>query len=409
MSGSYDADGYVGGEPRAGSPMSNDRPTNDRPANETGDFTSLPDLASRALGGGVVYTNDELFAEAANLLKPTPAVFSADDFGHKGKVYDGWETRRRREPGEDYVIVRLGAGGVVRGVMIDTAWFKGNYPPEASVEAASYEGYPSAGELRQALWQTLVPRSPIKGHFPNEFQVTSPHRFTHVKLTIYPDGGVARFRVYGQVQADPRVVPRIFDLAALENGGRVIGCSDMFYSSPVNLILPGKARSMGEGWENARRRGPGHDWVEFELVAPGVVRLAEIDSTHFVGNCPREASLQGRDARSSRPDEWFDLVPLKRLQPDTVHRYRVSDERELTHVRLDVYPDGGLARVRVFGEVSDATHDELALRWFNALTPAHAEWVGISAGLDAAASAKLAAGRPLAQAGDLPPGVTRDR
>ena len=376
---------------------------------EPADFTSLPDLASRALGGGVVYTNDELFAEAANLLKPTPAIFSTDDFGHKGKVYDGWETRRRREPGEDYVIVRLGAGGIIRGVVIDTAWFKGNYPPEASVEGVSYEGYPSSGELRQAQWETLVPRSPVKGHFPNEFEVTSPHRFTHVKLTIYPDGGVARFRVHGQVHADPRIVPRIFDLAALENGGRVIGCSDMFYSSPVNLILPGKARIMSEGWENARRRGPGHDWVELALAAPGVVRLAEIDSTHFVGNCPREASLQGRDARSARADDWCDLVPLKRLQPDTVHRYRVSVDREFTHVRLDVYPDGGLARVRVFGEVSDGTHDELALQWFNALTQAHAEWVGISAGLDAPTSAKLAAARPLAQAGDLPPGVTRDR
>ena len=375
--------------------------------NDTADFTSLPDLASRALGGGVVYTNDELFAEAANLLKPTPAVFSTEDFGHKGKVYDGWETRRRREPGEDYVIVRLGAGGVIRGVMIDTAWFKGNYPPEASVEGASYEGYPSPSELEQAQWETLVPRSPIKGHFPNEFEVTSPHRFTHVKLTIYPDGGVARFRVYGEVQADPRVVPRVFDLAALENGGRVVGCSDKFYSSPINLILPGKARIMGEGWENARRRGDGNDWVEFALAAPGVVRLAELDSTHFVGNCPGETSLQGRDARSSNPDEWFDLVARTRLQPDTVHRYRVSEDREVTHVVMNVYPDGGLARVRLFGEVSDGIHDELALRWFNALTDAHAAAVARAAGATADDASKLAAARPLTQPTDVPPGITR--
>ena len=375
--------------------------------NDTADFTSLPDLASRALGGGVVYTNDELFAEAANLLKPTPAVFSTEDFGHKGKVYDGWETRRRREPGEDYVIVRLGAGGVIRGVMIDTAWFKGNYPPEASVEGASYEGYPSPAELEQAQWETLVPRSPIKGHFPNEFEVTSPHRFTHVKLTIYPDGGVARFRVYGEVQADPRVVPRVFDLAALENGGRVVGCSDKFYSSPINMILPGKARIMGEGWENARRRGAGNDWVEFALAAPGVVRLAELDSTHFVGNCPGETSLQGRDARSSNPDEWFDLVARTRLQPDTVHRYRVSEDREVTHVVMNVYPDGGLARVRLFGEVSDEIHDELALRWFNALTDAHAAAVARAAGATEDEATKLAAARPLTQATDVPPGITR--
>ena len=377
--------------------------------NDARDFTTLPDLASRALGGGVVYTNDELFAEAANLLKPTPAVFSTEDFGHKGKVYDGWETRRRREPGTDHVVIRLGAGGVIRGVVIDTAWFKGNYPPEASVEAAGCEGYPSPAELAQAQWDTLVPRSPIKGHFANEFEVTSSHRYTHVRLTIYPDGGVARFRVFGEVQADPRVLPRIFDLAALENGGRITGCSDMFYSSPISLILPGKARIMGEGWENARRRGAGNDWVEFALCAPGVVRLAEIDSTHFVGNCPGEASLQGRDARSANPQEWFDIVARTRLQPDTVHRYRVAQDREFTHARLDVFPDGGLARVRLYGEVSDETDDDLALRWFNGLTDAHATRVGIGAGLESGRAAELSASRPLARAADLPPGVTRAR
>ena len=139
------------------------------------------------------------------------------------------------------------------------------------------------------------------------------------------------------------------------------------------------------------------------------MRLAEIDSTHFVGNCPGDASLQARDARSDHPNEWVDLVSRKRLQPDTVHRYRVNDDREFTHVRLDVFPDGGLARVRIIGEVSDEVHDELALRWFNALTEAHAEWVGVSAGLDLAQAAKLAASRPLAHAEDLPEGVTRLR
>jgi allantoicase len=373
------------------------------------DFTALPDLASRALGGGVVYTNDELFAEAANLLKPEISVFSTELFGHKGKIYDGWETRRRREPGSDHVIIRLGAAGVVRGVLIDTMWFKGNYPPFASVEAASYEGYPSPDELVDAQWDTIVPKSPIKGHFPNEFEVTSTLRYTHVRLTIYPDGGVARFRVFGEAQPDPRILPRVFDLVALENGGTVVRCTDHFYSPPMNLLLPGRARSMGEGWENSRRRGGGNDWVEFKLGATGIARLAELDTTYFVGNAPGELSLVGRNERSARPDEWFELVSKRRIQPDTVHRFRVTHPDEITHIRLDVFPDGGMARVRLFGEVTDDIHDELALRWFNGLTQAHAEQVAVDAGSTAAEAAKLAAARPLTQATDLPDGVTRVR
>jgi allantoicase len=158
---------------------------------ESPDFVTLPDLASRSLGGGVPYANDELFAERENLIKPGPAVFSTEDFGHKGKVYDGWETRRRREPGHDFAVVRLGAPGIVRGVVIDTAWFKGNYPPFASVEATSAEDYPSPAELERADWQTIVEPSPLRGDAENSFPVAAGQRFTHVRLSIYPDGGVA--------------------------------------------------------------------------------------------------------------------------------------------------------------------------------------------------------------------------
>ncbi|MGI8955131.1 MAG: hypothetical protein ACR2FL_11280, partial [Nocardioidaceae bacterium] len=162
------------------------------------DFTQLPDLASRAIAGSVVYANDELFAERENLIKPEPAVFSTQDFGHKGKIYDGWETRRRREPGHDHAVVRLGVPGVVHGVVVDTAWFTGNYPPHVSVEATSVDGYPSPAELEQAAWATLVPKSPVAGDGAHPFIVSDEHRYTHVRLTIYPDGGVARFRVHGE-------------------------------------------------------------------------------------------------------------------------------------------------------------------------------------------------------------------
>ncbi len=313
----------------------------------------LTDLASRALGGSVLYASDELFAERENLIRPEPPIFDASTFGHKGKVYDGWETRRRRDPGHDVAIVRLGAPGVIRAVVIDTAYFTGNFAPGASLEACALDGHPSVDDLLAADWQPVVPRSTLAGDTANRFEVTVPHRWTHVRLTIYPDGGVARLRVLGDVVPDPRFLAGTVDLAALENGGSVVECSDAFYGSPTNLIMPGRARNMGEGWENARRRGPGNDYVTLRLAAPGRISEVEIDTSYFVGNAPDEAAVTGKDARAGGVDAqapWLPVLDRTRLQPDTRHRFRV-DAGPLTHVRLDVYPDGGVARLRLLGEV----------------------------------------------------------
>ena len=271
------------------------------PADEAGTVTGMnsedkqawPDLAGRALGGSVIYANDELFAERENLIKPEEPVFRPHTFGHKGQIMDGWETRRRREPGSDAAIVRLGCGGVVRRVVVDTSYFTGNYPPEVSVEACGAEGYPSPADLAEADWTTLVPRSPVAGDARNDFEVEPGQRATHVRLTMFPDGGVARLRVYGEPVPDPRLLPATIDLAALENGAVVTGCSNMFYSSPANLLLPGQARVMGDGWETSRRRDQANDWVEVRLACAGSVEVVELDTSHFVGNAPGWATLSG--------------------------------------------------------------------------------------------------------------------
>jgi allantoicase len=320
-----------------------------------GDFRELPDLASRELGGSVVWANDESFADRQNLILPGPPTFDVAAFGHRGKVYDGWETRRRREPGNDAAIVRLGVPGIVRGVVVDTTWFKGNYPPEVSVEAACVAGYPSPAELLDADWQPIVERSPVKGDAANALPVDSDARWTHVRLSIYPDGGVARFRVHGEAVPDPALsTDGLLDLAAVENGGRVTDCSDMFYGSPGNLIAPGRARHMGDGWETARRRDDGNDWAVVALAGAGQVRLAELDTSHFLHNAPGWASLRGRLAGSG---DWFELLARTRLQPDTRHRFRIDDALPATEVRLDIYPDGGMARLRLFGELVELTED----------------------------------------------------
>ena len=268
---------------------------------KTDDEQAWPDLAGRALGGSVIYANDELFAERENLIKPEDPVFRPHTFGHKGQIMDGWETRRRREPGSDSAIVRLGCGGVVRRVVVDTSYFTGNYPPEVSVEACGAEGYPSPAELAAAPWTMLVPRSAVAGDARNEFEVAAGPRVTHVRLTIFPDGGVARLRVYGEPVPDPRLLPATIDLAATENGATVTGCSNMFYSSPANLLLPGQARVMGDGWETSRRRDQANDWVAVRLACEGSVEVVELDTSHFVGNAPGWAALSRRQRGTAAP------------------------------------------------------------------------------------------------------------
>ncbi|MDO3077908.1 allantoicase [Mycobacteroides abscessus] len=320
------------------------------------DFTMLPDLALRPRGAAVIWANDDLFAEKENLIKPGPADYRPATFGHKGQVYDGWETRRRRdlagEPGHDAAIVRLGVPGVIAGVVVDTAWFKGNYPPEISVEATEIEGYPPAAEIaRDALWHTIVQRTKVYGDSRNPFDVDSPRRWTHVRLTMYPDGGVARLRVHGHGRPDPRFLQAgQFDLAAIENGGLVTDCSNRFYSSPQNLLFPGVARVMGDGWETARRRDGANDWVHVRLAGEGLIKLAEIDTSYFVGNSPGAAALQGLTAQG----DWVPLLARTALQPDTRHRFLLDGQQPVTDVRLDIYPDGGLARLRLFGELTAA-------------------------------------------------------
>ncbi|HEY7489275.1 MAG TPA: allantoicase [Streptosporangiaceae bacterium] len=319
------------------------------------DFTHLPDLALRSYGGSVMAASDEFFAERENLIKPGPSVFRPETFGPKGQVYDGWETRRRRGIGHDWAIVRLGLPGVIHGVIIDTAHFTGNYPPYAWVEACAVPGYPSPADLADAGWTEIVPRSPLKGDTAHAFAVTGNRRFTHVRLSIHPDGGVARLRVHGEVVPDPAQLAGLpLDLAALEHGGLVTDCSNMFYSSPNNLISPGLAQVMGDGWETARRRDDGNDWVIVRLAAAGTVRLVELDTTHFKGNTPGAASLRGLDGLTEAPDDpeaWFGLLPRTALQPDTRHRFVVEPKRA-THVRLDIFPDGGLSRLRLYGDLT---------------------------------------------------------
>ncbi len=325
------------------------------------DFTDLVDLAAERLGGAVLAANDEFFAPKENLLKAAEPVFIEGKYTDVGKWMDGWETRRRRDPGHDWAILRLGLPGIPRGVVVDTRHFRGNYPESCSIDAAVVEGYPAPAELAAAAWREILPLSPLEGNAPNAFALGGDlGRVTHLRLNIHPDGGVARLRVHGEVVPDwPRLARRgEIDLAGVENGGRVIACSDMFFGNRHNLILPGPSLGMHDGWETKRRRGPGHDWAVVRLGRRGHLVRAEVDTSHFKGNAPGRCILEGCDAPDSVEVDslsgWRETVPQAALRPHTRHLFDdLAAGGPFTHVRLSIFPDGGVARLRLFGGIAE--------------------------------------------------------
>jgi allantoicase len=328
------------------------------------DFTDLPDLAGERFGAAVVAANDEFFAPKEALIKPTAPEWREGAYTERGKWMDGWETRRRRTPGHDWAIIRLGLPGVVHGVVIDTSFFTGNYPPRASLEACNVHGPQSPEALSgdETQWWPLLLPVDLQGNTANAFPVDgSDQRVTHLRFNIFPDGGVARLRVHGEVVPDERTLSpnREVDLAAMANGGFVVACSDMHYGHRQNLILPGRSTHMGDGWETKRRRGPGHDWTIVRLARRGVIDRVELDTDHFKGNAPGSCMLEYCDASNTDSAvfdadcaPWNSLVPDTPLQPHYRHEFDVAEHHEATHVRLNIYPDGGVARLRLVGRVA---------------------------------------------------------
>ncbi|HEV8210446.1 MAG TPA: allantoicase [Vicinamibacterales bacterium] len=322
-------------------------------------FVDLVDLASERLGGAVVAANDEFFAPKEGLIKAASPVWREGEYTERGKWMDGWETRRRRDLGpeaHDWCIVRLGTRGTVRGVDVHTAFFTGNYPESCAIDVCDLAGIPGADVLLQTPWHEILGRTPLTGDAHNLLVIDKAPAATHVRLRIYPDGGVARLRVHGDVVADWDRLRQQgdVDLGAVEHGGTVVACSDMFYGSRHNLIMPGDATHMGDGWETKRRRGPGHDWTVVRLGAEGTIRRVDVDTRHFKGNAPGACSLDVARLKDGEPldaAEWRELLPRTPLQPHARHAFEeeLGDVGDVTHARLNIYPDGGIARLRLFG------------------------------------------------------------
>ncbi len=324
--------------------------TNNAPA-----FTHLIDLAAERFGGKVLWCTDDFFAEKENLIKPSKPIFIADKYTDRGKWMDGWESRRKRDPGHDAAVIQLGAAGVIRGFEVDTSHFLGNHPPQCSIETCSAPN----GDWERAEWKEVLPKTALDPGSLHFFESHGHGLVTHVRLHIYPDGGVARLRVYGEVQRDWSRVKsdEVVDLAAAQNGALAVQCNDMFFSHMNNLIMPGRGVHMGDGWETKRNRTPNNrDWVIVRLAHKGIIKKALIDTCHFKGNYPDTFTLEGTNSATDDLSnvKWSTIIERTKLQADHEHHYEqeVHCSDPVTHVRLSIFPDGGVSRMRLWGTIA---------------------------------------------------------
>jgi allantoicase len=344
-------------------PMATTPPTAAAP-----EFTNLADLASARVGGRAIATNDDFFASKAGLVKAEPAVWIPDKYTPRGKWMDGWESRRRRIPGHDWCIVQLGMRGVVHGVDVDTSFFTGNFPSHCSIEAVDMSSAPRSAvhAVEGPPWTTILGKTELRGNSSNFIAVSDRRPWTHVRLSIYPDGGVARLRVYGEVSVDwDRVAPKgkLVDLASIKNGGLFLAASDTHYGTRGALLMPDRAKNMGDGWETKRSRDLSHrDWAIVRLGTTGIVSKVEIDTNHYKGNYPDRASLEGVYAPNVFAGnlagmEWSTIVAETKLSANKRHFYSgkaIESTGPFSHVRLNIFPDGGVSRLRIHGRPSHA-------------------------------------------------------
>ncbi|SDK18088.1 allantoicase [Aliiruegeria lutimaris] len=313
-------------------------------------------LASAGLGAKPVSSSDEFFAPVERMLADSEPIFIPDKFDDHGKWMDGWETRRRRGGGHDHAIIKLAAPGRLLGFDVDTRHFTGNYAPACRIEAASTKEI-----TEDTLWAEILPHQPLGPSAQHYFRCASFESWTHLRLHIYPDGGVARLRAFGVPELDATGDGQEIDLAAALNGGRILAMSDAHYGDYMRLLAPGRGLNMGDGWETRRRREPGYDWIVIALGARGLIDGLRVDTAHFKGNFPDRCSLQAADLQSfgdgltqalvTDSMFWKTVLPEVKLGPDAIHDFReeLQDLGPVTHVRFNIFPDGGVSRLRVLG------------------------------------------------------------
>ncbi len=319
---------------------------------------SWVNLASAKLGATAISCSDDFFAPMARMLKDQAPIFIDGKYDDHGKWMDGWESRRKRTAGHDWCIVKLAKPGVIHGIEIDTTHFTGNYPPAASIDVCSTSDAPN----EKTKWRELVAQNALSGDSQHQYAIDDAETCTHVRVNIYPDGGIARLRVYAEpkVQWDDIAPGELVDLAAALNGGVALACNNEHFGTMSNLLTPGRGMNMGDGWETRRRREPGNDWVVIALAHAGKIKRIEIDTAHFKGNYPDRCSIQAAhlelvnlNSIDADSQTWRELLPQVKLEADHEHVFvdEITGSDLVTHFRLNIYPDGGISRLRLFAEL----------------------------------------------------------
>ena len=317
-------------------------------------------LAEERLGTKILSVTDDFFAEVGNLIKPGRGIFIEDKYTEFGKWMDGWESRRKRDEGHDHCVLKLGLSGIIKGFDVDTNFFTGNHPNSVSIEACHLDQDIDPDE--KTVWTEILADTKMNPGSQHLVEISNKEVWTHLKLNIYPDGGVARLRVYGEVRKNWKLINQddVIDLAAVENEGKALTCSDMYFSHKDNINAPGRGINMGDGWETKRRRGPGHDWLLLSLGKKGLLKMLEVDTAHFKGNFPDSCSvdgllsLDGLIDYQDKDNNWTSILKKEKLNADHIHHFKdLLSQGPFTHIRLNMYPDGGISRFRVWGNINE--------------------------------------------------------
>ena len=319
-------------------------------------FTNgLIDLAQPRLGSKVIFKTDDFFASAKRIINPLPAVFKEGLFDKNGKWMDGWESRRKRTPGHDYLIIKLGKPGSISRVDVDTSHFNGNQPSMVSLEVC----YSKSNSIKNFKWKPFISKTKANSH--HLFKTSSRSIVTHVKLNIFPDGGVARLRLYGSIsKKNSNFGNKIVNLTSLLNGASVVACNNEHFGKAENILAPGKAKNMGDGWETRRRRDKGFDWLILNSIKGNKINKIEISTHHFKGNFPSHCSLQATYITNKKTsssivtdsDKWKLLLDKVKLSANKTHVFKnkLMTNNKINYIKINIYPDGGISRFRMFGK-----------------------------------------------------------
>ncbi len=315
-------------------------------------------LAEPRLGSKVIFRTDDFFASANRIINPNPPIFKEGIFDKHGKWMDGWETRRRRRKGFDYLIVKLGKPGKIFNVDIDTSHFNGNQPTHASLEAC----YSNKKPNKKIRWIKILNKKKLGPNKNHNFKIKNKSVFTHIKLNIFPDGGVARLRVYGEIEIKKiNFGKKLINLTSVLNGASIVGCNNEHFGKAENILAPGKGKNMGDGWETRRSRGKNFDWLVIKLGRTGTISKIEIDTHHFKGNYPDKCSLQvgyipkklSNHSVIKKSTKWKSILNSVKLSANKKHGFnnKVMKKNKINFIRINIYPDGGISRIRAFGKV----------------------------------------------------------